>query len=136
MSGAAVKSEQIRTLFRQSVPILLANAIVALILCVALWSTGPRPRLLAWMAAMALLTLARVELRRRYWRSRPAAVDAAPWGTGFMVGSGSAGALWGVACFLFYDGNASLAQLLVSFAVGGMTAGAAGTLACYMPAFR
>ncbi|HET6149711.1 MAG TPA: ATP-binding protein [Polyangia bacterium] len=136
MSGAAVKSEQIRTLFRQSVPILLANAIVGAILCVALWPSGPRVRLLVWMAAMALLTLARVQLRRRYWRDRPAAADAAPWGRGFMLGSASAGVLWGVACFLFYDGNASMAQLLVSFAVGGMTAGAAGTLASYMPAFR
>jgi len=91
MSGAAVKSEQIRTLFRQSVPILLANVIVGAILCVALWSGGPRLRLLAWMAAMGVVTLARVELRRRYWFSRPAAVDAGPWGNGFMLGSASAG---------------------------------------------
>jgi signal transduction histidine kinase/ActR/RegA family two-component response regulator len=136
MSGAAVESEQIRTLYRQSVPVLLANAIVGAILCAALWSNAPRPRLLAWMAAVAVLTLARVELRRRYWRRRPAATDAAPWGKGFMLGSATAGALWGLACFLFYDGRTSMAQLLVSFSVGGMTAGAAGTLACYMPAFR
>ena len=138
MSGAAVKSEQIRTLFRQSVPVLLANLIVGAILVAALWSTGPRYRLVGWMSAVALLTLARVELRRRYWRQRPSAAEAAPWGQGFMLGSASAGALWGLACFLFYDAvdTNSMAQLLVSFAVGGMTAGAAGTLACYMPAFR
>jgi signal transduction histidine kinase len=88
------------------------------------------------MTAMALVTLARVELRRRYWRRRPIAVDAASWGTGFVIGSGSAGLLWGLACFLFFDGHTPMAQLLVTFAAGGMTAGAAGTLACYMPAFR
>ena len=136
MSGAAVKSEQIRTLFRQSVPVLLANLIVGAILCVALWTSTPRPQLLAWMGAVALLTLARVELRRRYWRRRPVAADSAPWGRGFMLGSGSAGALWGLACFLFFDRSTPMAQLLVTFATGGMTAGAAGTLACYMPAFR
>src|SRR5882757_2824103 len=136
MSGAAVKSEQIRTLFRQSVPVLLANVIVGGIVCLTLWSSGPHARLLAWMCAMAAVTLARVELRRRYWRSRPVAADAAAWGTAFVVGSGLAGLLWGLACFLFFDGGTPMAQLLVTFAAGGMTAGAAGTLACYMPAFR
>jgi signal transduction histidine kinase len=136
MSGAAVKSEQIRTLFRQSAPVLLANLIVGAIVFATLWPSGPRPWLLGWMGSVALLTLARVELRRRYWRSHRGATDAAPWGTRFVLGSASAGGLWGVASFLFFDGATPMAQLLVTFAVGGMTAGATGTLACYMPAFR
>ena len=54
-----------------------------------------------------------------------------------MVGSAGAGALWGLAAFLFLgSGSPPAAQLLITFAVGGMCAGAAGTLACYMPAFR
>ena len=136
MSGAAVKSEQIRTLYRQSVPVLLANVIVGGIVGLTLWPTGPRDRVLVWMVAMALLTLARVELRRRYWRAHPVAVDAEPWGRAFVAGSGMAGLMWGLACFLFFDGGTPMAQLLVTFAAGGMTAGAAGTLACYLPAFR
>ena len=38
---------------------------------------------------------------------------------------------------MFFNGaSPPAAQLLITFAVGGMCAGAAGTLACYMPAFR
>ena len=86
---------------------------------------------------MAALTFARIELWRRYWRRRPLPPEAGRWGRAFVVGSGSAGALWGLAAFLFFNGSSPpVAQLLITFAVGGMCAGAAGTLACYMPAFR
>ena len=137
MSGAAVKSEQIRTLYRQSVPVLLANMMIGALVCAALWPSGPRRVLLLWMGFVTALSLARVELRRRFWRRHPLAEDAKRWATAFVLGSGAAGTLWGVASFLFVDSTSSpLTQLLVTFAVGGMTAGAAGTLACYLPAFR
>jgi len=137
MSGEAVKSEQIRTLYRQGVPVLFANLIIGSLVCASLWSITPRNLLLTWISLVAALTLARIELSRRYWRRRPLPADAGPWGRAFVVGSGGAGALWGVAAFLFFSGSSPpAAQLLVTFAVGGMCAGAAGTLACYMPAFR
>jgi signal transduction histidine kinase len=137
MSGEAVKSEQIRTLYRQGVPVLLANLIIGALVCASLWTLAPRRSLLIWMALVLALTLARLELRRRYWRSRPAAGEAGPWGTGFVIGSAAAGALWGLASFLFFGRDTPpMAQLMTTFAVGGMCAGAAGTLACYLPAFR
>jgi signal transduction histidine kinase len=137
MSGEAVKSEQIRTLYRQGVPVLSANLIIGGLVCASLWSMSPRRLLVGWIALVALLTIARIELWRRFWRRRPLPPDAGPWGTAFVVGSGSAGALWGLAAFLFLgSGSPTAAQLLITFAVGGMCAGAAGTLACYMPAFR
>jgi signal transduction histidine kinase/CheY-like chemotaxis protein len=137
MSGEAVKSEQIRTLYRQGVPVLFANLIIGSLVCASLWSITPRSLLLSWIAAVAALTFARIELWRRYWRRRPLPPDAGLWGGAFVVGSGGAGALWGLAAFLFFSGSSPpAAQLLITFAVGGMCAGAAGTLACYMPAFR
>jgi signal transduction histidine kinase/CheY-like chemotaxis protein len=137
MSGEAVKSEQIRTLYRQGVPVLFANLIIGGLVCASLWALTPRNLLLSWISAVAALTFARIELWRRYWRRRPLPAEAGSWGRAFVVGSGSAGALWGLAAFLFFNGSSPpVAQLLITFAVGGMCAGAAGTLACYMPAFR
>ena len=137
MNGEAVKSEQIRTLYRQGVPVLFANLFIGALVCASLWSMSPRRVLVAWISLVTVLTLARIELWRRYWRRRPPPEQAAPWGTAFVIGSGCAGALWGLAAFLFFDGASPPgAQLLITFAVGGMCAGAAGTLACYMPAFR
>jgi len=137
MSGEAVKSEQIRTLYRQGVPVLCANLIIGGLVCVSLWSTTPRRLLVGWIVLVAVLTLARIELWRRYWRRRPLPAQAGAWGTAFVVGSGCAGALWGLASFVFFNGTTPpAAQLVTTFTVGGMCAGAAGTLACYMPAFR
>jgi signal transduction histidine kinase len=137
MSGEAVKSEQIRTLYRQGVPVLFANLFIGGLVCASLWSLCPRRLLVGWIALVALLTFARIELWRRYWRRRPLPPEAGLWGTAFVVGSGCAGALWGLSTFLFFNGaSPPAAQLLITFAVGGMCAGAAGTLACYMPAFR
>src|SRR5581483_4787769 len=137
MSGEAVKSEQIRTLYRQGVPVLSANLIIGGLVCASLWSLSPRRLLVGWIALVAVLTLARIELWRRYWRRQPPPAQAGPWGNAFVVGSGAAGALWGLAALLFFNQTSPpAAQLLVTFAVGGMCAGAAGTLACYMPAFR
>jgi signal transduction histidine kinase/ActR/RegA family two-component response regulator len=136
MSGAAVRSEQVKTLYRHGVVVLLAHVILGALVCGALWSTGPRRLIAIWMGLLAALTLARVELGRRYWRRRPAAREATAWGTAFVIGSMLAGSLWGLGCFVLFDGGNAMAQLLVTFAVGGMCAGAAGTLACYLPAFR
>ena len=137
MSGEAVKSEQIRTLYRQGVPVMLANLIIGGLVSASLWTIAPQRLILIWIALVAALTLARVELRRRFWRRRPVAAASAPWGWAFVVGSALAGVVWGLACFLFFDGaTPPIAQLMVTFAVGGMCAGAAGTLSCYMPAFR
>ena len=41
MTDAAVRSEQIRTLYSQSVPVLLANVVNAVIVSATLWSSGP-----------------------------------------------------------------------------------------------
>src|SRR6185295_15386473 len=134
MTRAFVRAEQVRTLYGQSLPVLSANVVNAAIISTALWSSGPRPLLAAFTALMALMTAARIELRRRYWKARPGPVDAQLWGNRFVMGSATAGLLWGAAGGLFFGGSA-ISKILIPFVIGGMGAGAAGTLACYLPAF-
>jgi hypothetical protein len=136
MTDAAVRSEQIKTLYSQSVPILLANVLNAIIVTATLWVNGPRLQLAAWTLAMTAMTVVRIELRRRYWRTTPDPVAAERWGRYFVAGSLCAGLLWGAAGFLFYDVGGVLSQILLTFVIGGMCAAAAGTLACHLPAYR
>ena len=56
MSGEAVKSEQIRTLYRQGVPVLCANLIIGGLVCVSLWSTTPRRLLVGWIVRYGAFT--------------------------------------------------------------------------------
>ena len=131
----SVRSEQVRTLYSESVPMLFANLANALIVTATLWSAGPRGLLVGWTGLMLLMTLGRIELRRRYWSANPGPDEAERWGTRFVIGSFTAAVLWGTAGVLFLDAAGMLSLILLTFVIGGMVAGAAGSLACYPPAF-
>src|SRR6185436_1253802 len=135
MTEKAVRAEQVKTLYGQSVAVLAANLINAVIVSAVLWRSGPQPLLIAFTALIALMTAARIELRRRYRQAGPGVEDAQRWGRRFVIGSACAGLLWGAAGGLFFDASSAMSQLLITFVIGGMVAGAAGTLSCHPPAF-
>lgn len=133
---AQVRAEQVRTLYRQSVPVLLGNVLNASILVWLLWDDIAHGLLVPWLVAMALMALIRFELRRRYWRGESALEPAQQesWGTRFTIGSFSAGALWGFAGFALMPDSLML-QMVITFVLAGMAAGATLTLSCVMRAY-
>ena len=133
---AQVRAEQVRTLYRQSVPVLLANVINASILVWLLWSDISQALLVPWLAAMTLMALARFELRRRYWRGEPARAlaEQETWGTRFTIGSLSAGLLWGFAGYVLMP-DSLMFQMVIAFVLAGMAAGATLTLSCVTRAY-
>ncbi|HTU59764.1 MAG TPA: PAS domain S-box protein, partial [Polyangiales bacterium] len=133
---AQVRAEQVRTLYRQSVPVLLANVINASILVWLLWSDISHALLVPWLSAMTLMALVRFELRRRYWRGEPTRTlaEQETWGTRFTFGSLSAGLLWGFAGYVLMPDSLML-QMVIAFVLAGMAAGATLTLSCVMRAY-
>jgi signal transduction histidine kinase len=130
-----VRSEQVRTLYAQGRPLLLANVVNAVLVSAVLFRSAPPMQLAAWVSVTALLTLARLGLRERYLSLSPPAEDARLWGTRFAIGGGAAGLLWGLAAWGFLEPGDALTEAVLTFAIAGNTAGAAGTQSCYMPAF-
>ena len=133
---AQVRAEQVRTLYRQSVPVLLANVLNASILVWLLWADISHALLLPWLFAMTLMALIRLELRRRYWRGESAREPAEQerWGTRFTIGSLSAGLLWGFAGYALMPDSLML-QMVIAFVLAGMAAGATLTLSCVTRAY-
>jgi signal transduction histidine kinase/ActR/RegA family two-component response regulator len=84
---------------------------------------------------MAMLTAGRLWLRGRYLGLSPPAEQADRWGAYFVAGAALTGAAWGIGCSMLFDPQRPPTQLLVTFVLGGMIAGASGTLASYVPAF-
>jgi diguanylate cyclase (GGDEF)-like protein/PAS domain S-box-containing protein len=86
-----------RTGFSIPSALLLASLIVA-----ALWPVIEHGRLLAWLAAMAVIKALHFLYVRRYKRLGRG-VDAAPgkWRTGLVVGGAAAGLCWGSTVFCF-----------------------------------
>jgi PAS domain S-box-containing protein len=129
-----VRAEQVRTLYRQSVPVLLANVLNANILAWLLWSHISHLLLIGWVMAMTLMASVRFELRRRYWRQARTAEEQERWRARFIWGSLTAGALWGFAGFALMP-DALMLQMVIVFALGGMAAGATLSLSSVMPAY-
>ncbi len=131
----AVRAEQIRTLYRQRIWVFLMNPVNAVILSMALWGSASRGFLVSWSGVMVAVTTGRLLLRQRYERVAPAPAESAVWRFRFVMGATLTGLTWGLGGALLHDSFNHTTRLLVVFVVGGMTAGAAGTLAFYVPAF-
>src|SRR5262245_9534534 len=111
MDEARVRSEQIRTLYRQTPAVLVTSLVNAGILCALLWGSAAHAVLAGFACALAVVSAARHALYRRYFRSS-AQADSALWARRFVVGSASSGVIWGVAGFLLY-GHGDEAMLLI-----------------------
>jgi two-component system cell cycle sensor histidine kinase/response regulator CckA len=135
MSGAEVRAEQVRTLYRQSMPVLVANCINSVIVSAALWEAVPHSLLVLWTTLMGFMALCRAWLARRYQRRAPSPAEAPRWGRRYVVGSATAGVLWGAGGLAVLRSTGPLSELLVIFMVGGMCTAAAGTLAAHFAAF-
>ncbi|HET9960643.1 MAG TPA: ATP-binding protein [Polyangiaceae bacterium] len=130
-----VRNEQIRTLFRQSPSVLIANVVNSAIVATVLWRRELGTALVLWFTSMLIMAGVRAVHRARYLKSPNSAADAARHGRRFVAGSVTAGALWGGAGWIFYDPQNPLSQFLLLFVIGGMAAAAAGTLCVHLPAF-
>jgi signal transduction histidine kinase len=138
ISPVAVRAELVRTLYRQPVWMLLINPFNAAVVGGVLWqsvSPGLRPLIVVWVAASLLVAGLRALLRQRYVAAAPAATEARRWARRFTAVVAFAGLLWGLGGAAFYDAHAGASQLIVVFVIGGMVAGAAGTMAYHLPAF-
>jgi two-component system cell cycle sensor histidine kinase/response regulator CckA len=133
--AVAIRAEQIRALYRQSPRVLWINVVIAALASAALSRSASWPSLSAWVALMGVIALLRVELMQRV-QATPAnthAIDAS--GRWFVAGSLGAGAAWGLGILLFFEPRDAMSQIVLTFAIGGMTAAAAGTWASHPPAF-
>jgi CheY-like chemotaxis protein/nitrogen-specific signal transduction histidine kinase len=127
--------QEIRVLFEQGGAVPWANLTIGGLLVWALWNDAPHLQLLGWLAAVVALNLLRLAFHRRFVRERPSDAEVGMWGRRFVAGSTCSGVLWGLAAVAFFSPESLVAEALLTFAIGGMIAAAAGTLACHLPAF-
>jgi len=134
-TDAAVQADQIRTLYSQSLAIFAVSPLTATIVAAVLWPSSNRQLLTAWVTTMTVVIIVRAVLRRRYLRAQPSTEETATWARRLVWGAFVTGLLWGLGGALFYDPRGLVPQLVLVFAIGGMVAGASGTLALHLPAF-
>lgn len=134
----SVRAEQIRMLYGQNRAVLWANVAVSALVAAPLWAltSSSRALLAAWIALTAIVAAARIALAKHYDVAGPTTGDLEVWARRFVAGSVAAGALWGIGAFAFFDATSTVTEGLFAFAIGGMTAAAAGTWSSHLATFR
>lgn len=133
--AAELVAAQVRLLFRQSSSAFFATSVNAAILAFVLSGKVSDARLIGWLVALVLLTLARFGLVRAYHRANPPPAESARWGRRFVLGVLLAGLTWGTAGGLFFVEQSLLHQFFLAFVLGGMVAGGMSTLSSYRGAY-
>ena len=133
--ASRVRAQQITTLYTQWRRATTSMLLGAAILIAVMWKTAPAIVFAAWVAAIVLNQAWRYELGRRYRQTVPKGDAQRRWGYASALGSGLAGALWGVAAtVLFVPGDIGYQALLI-VCLFGVILGGINLTAVYKPTF-
>lgn len=96
----------------------------AVILVYVLWGVVDGVMLLSWLSAVAAVFAARLLLASAYARAKPGPGESRAWARRLIAAVAMAGACWGALGSVLFPGGGSAHQILVSFTIAGMSAGA------------
>jgi signal transduction histidine kinase len=134
ISNEKIIVEQIKTLYESIASLVMINLVVSAALVYAFWDLVAHTSLLAWMAAMLLMLCARVSVyflfKRRFEESK-----LKRYQTFLILGSASAGIIWGVGGLIMFLPDQLEYQLLILLSLLGMASGSAFSLSIYLPAY-
>lgn len=126
--SAALNAEQIKLAYAQLPAGLLASLVNAPLVSIALWGETPSFRIVAWLAAVGVLTVWRYLTLLQYRSNAADAAGAETWGRRFRLGAALSGISWGAAGFWLFPAHSDAHQMLLGFVLGGMVAGGIATL--------
>jgi len=118
-----VRGQAIEFLYRNIQNVVVTVLLVPVLLAAALWTHVDPVLLVSWCAAMALVVIARVALRRLYFNRQPPPDEAPRWGRYFACTSLANGLLWGSAGVLFFVPDVAPLQVLLYTSVIGVATG-------------
>jgi PAS domain S-box-containing protein len=130
---ALVFAERIRLLWARSHLISGVMFVSALLLARVMRATAPSRGALAWLGAVAGVSVVRVALTmlRDARPRRPA--EARRWARTYVAVAAASGSVWGVAPFVFAGASTPSAQAFLTFLVAALAAGSAATNFTYLP---
>jgi PAS domain S-box-containing protein len=123
-----VLREQVALIYRLTVPAMLASAVAAMVLWWELRDTYLGPRSTVWLAAVLVVTGARLVMVYFHGRSKGTPESAPFWSTTFLAGAFLYGLLWGCAGTLLFPVNDLRLQALIAAIIVGVAAGGLSSL--------
>lgn len=133
-SANAIQVEQIKTLYESITSLVLINLVVSTALVYVFWDVVETNWLLVWMTTMLLMLGTRVAIylsfKRRFLESK-----LKRYQTFLILGSASAGVIWGAGGLIMFVPGQLEYQLLILLSLLAMAAGSAFSLSIYLPAY-
>ena len=124
--AAAIRAEQVKSLYANISTAVAGNALIALILAGMQWRVVATSAIIGWLALMMLTLSGRVLLFMLHRKAVPG--DDQVWLLRYRVSVMAVGVVWGLASLLIFPPHNMLHQAFLAFALGGMTAAAITTL--------
>lgn len=131
----SISLQRVTLLYEAMPAALVAGLGCAFALVFVNWNLVPHDRLLAWLAYHVILSAGRYGLARSFTATPSAPADIRHWDRLFLVGTTLAGLGWGTSALLLFPESSPAHQVFLAFVLGGVTAGAASTLAARFDAF-
>jgi len=129
-----VRVEQIKTLYESIASLVMINIVVSTALVYAFWDLVPHSWLVGWMATMLIMLGTRVVIyfsfKRRFDENK-----LKRYQTFLILGSASAGVIWGAGGLIMFIPGQLEYQLLILLSLLAMGAGSAFSLSIYLPAY-
>jgi len=130
----AIRIEKIKTLYDSIASLVAINLVVSAALVYVFWDVVAHEWLAFWMAAMLVMLGVRgsiyLAFKRRFDVSK-----LKRYQTFLILGSASAGVIWGVGGLIMFVVGQLEYQLLILLSLLAMAAGSAFSLSIYLPAF-
>ena len=130
-----IYAEQVRLLFEQLPPALVATGLVGSLFVYVMWSHVPRAWLVLWGVGLAAITVFRECVRRAYLRSQPAPAEVGPWVRRCLAGIALSGLMWGIAGVFPIARGDAIVEMFQIFVLAGLAAGGMSTLSSFRGAY-
>jgi len=129
-----VRVEQVKTLYESIASLVMINLVVSSALVYTFWDLVAHGLLVGWLVAMLLMLCARVAIYLTFKRSFDES-SLKKYQVFLILGSGSAGAIWGVGGLIMFVPGQLEYQLFILLSLLAMAAGSAFSLSIYLPAY-
>ncbi|MDH5471642.1 MAG: HAMP domain-containing histidine kinase [Gammaproteobacteria bacterium] len=123
-----IRAEQTRHLYSNVTTAIIANTGIAILLMWILKDRVNQTNLLYWGSALAIVLFARGLGLYFFKKLSPGDEEINNWLYGYAIKSTLTAMIWGLSIWLFQPYNDLETPVLITFALGGMTAGAAAIL--------
>ncbi len=130
-----IEAEQIKVIYSQSGTAIVGNLLSSTLLGLIQWGVVDTFTIVAWVACVYIVTIARLSLYLLYRRVAPPERSIGIWGRWYLALLLLSGCVWGVSSLILFPSQSPLnSVLMVMWFIGIGSAGGISAYLVYMPA--